>query len=292
MNRFKFLFLTLALLISAACFAGPIRLGTSYFMPAGRTNPVFLDAKTDASGNLVMAVQADVAGGAKQIIVTRFNAAGTRQWSSTINTPVTISQAGPLAGKFQLMLDGSGNTYVISPRDGNPVISGTTEDLLLRKINSSGATVGYLSLIAYLKEATGQTFDVLNAQMQSGPRASQELTLALTARDFWPYLHHVFILSIQGGVSGSAISVAGNFWVEADLWDYWPTSLSSDEYKLVAVVPGQSNLAAAGGATTRIVIQSLSRYEEPEYLFESTSYGSGPSGSLKGTAIFPAKRVP
>ena len=275
MNRFKFLFLTLALLISAACFAGPIRLGTTYFMPAGRTNPVFLDAKTDTSGNLVMAVQADVTGGGKQIVVTRFNAAGTRQWSSTINTPVAVSAAGPLAGKFQLMLDGSGNTYVISPRDGNPVISGTTEDLLLRKINSSGATVGYLSLVGYLQEATGQTFDVVNAQMQNGPRASQELTLALTARGFSPHLHHVFILSLQGDVSGSAISVAGNYWVEADVWNNWPTSLSSDEYKLVAVVAGQSNLAEAGGATTRIVMQTLSRYEEPEYLSETTSYGSG-----------------
>lgn len=147
MIALKPVFTFIVALAATISLAGPVRLATNFLIPAGRTNPVILDAKADASGNLVTAAQADFGSG-KQIVISKFSAAGVRRWSSTINTPVSATAPGQVAGKFQIMLDGVGNTYVLSPRAGNPAVAGTTQDILLRKISDSGATVGYLSLVS------------------------------------------------------------------------------------------------------------------------------------------------
>ena len=179
MIALKPVFTFIVALAATISLAGPVRLATNFFIPAGRSNPVILDAKADASGNLVTAAQADFGSG-KQIVISKFSAAGVRRWSSTINTPVSATAPGQVAGKFQIMLDGVGNTYVLSPRDGNPVIAGTTQDIIVRKLNDNGATVGYLSLVGYLMGQSGTTFNVSNAQMQSLPSGS-EVVLACTA---------------------------------------------------------------------------------------------------------------
>ena len=53
----------MAMLATSVSLAGPVRLATNFFIPAGRTNPVVLDAKADANGNLVTAALADVTAG-------------------------------------------------------------------------------------------------------------------------------------------------------------------------------------------------------------------------------------
>lgn len=202
---FRSVLTALVALAASVSLAGPVRLATNFFIPAGRTNPVILDAKVDASGNLVTAAQADFGSG-KQIVITKFTAAGVRRWSSTINTPVPVSAPGQVAGKFQIMLDGSGNTYVLSPRAGNPDYPGTTEDLVIRKIDDSGTTVGSLSLVHILRVFTSQVYDVLDGQMQMTRRNSTDFGIAVTLRNASGLLG-VALMSSSGIVNSSFISV-------------------------------------------------------------------------------------
>jgi len=204
--RFRSVLTALVALAASVSLAGPVRLATSFFIPAGRTNPEILDAKSDATGSLVMASQADNIGGGRHIVITKFNAAGVRRWSRSINTPVPVTAPGQVAGKFQIMLDGEGNTYVFSPRAGNPDYPGTTEDIVIRKIDDSGTTVGTLSLVRILWVFTSQVYDVLDGQMQLTRRNSTDFGLAVTTRNV-SGLTGVALLTLSGIVSSSFLSV-------------------------------------------------------------------------------------
>ncbi len=237
------------MLATSVSLAGPVCLATNFFMPAGRTSPVVLDAKADASGNLVTAALADVTAGGQQIVITKFSAAGVRRWSSSITTPVSVAPAGQAAGEFQIQLDGVGNTYVLSPRASNPVISGTTDDLLVRKISDAGATVGYLSLVGYLFDSTGTKYNVTNAQMQNGPVLLAEVGLACTAVNPATGGSSAFVLSIQGVVSGSAITVDARGGRMA-----YQDSLQYENYAVVGLQSVSPSLDAAGRPRMRLVL--------------------------------------
>ena len=199
------IFTALVAVAASVSLSGPVRLATTFFIPAGRTNPVVLDAKADASGNLVTAALADVTGG-QQIVITKFNAAGVRRWARMIDAPFPVNPVGQVAGKFQISLDGAGNTYVLSPRAGNPDYPGTTEDLLLRKINDSGATVGNLSLVRFVAERTGEVLSVRDGQMQATRRNATDLGLAVTAVRT-DGLASVFLLVLDGSASRGTLAV-------------------------------------------------------------------------------------
>ena len=66
----KFFLTALVALVATITLAGPVRLATSFFISSGRTNPIILDAKVDANGNLVTAAQADFGGGFRYKTVT------------------------------------------------------------------------------------------------------------------------------------------------------------------------------------------------------------------------------
>lgn len=243
--RFRSVLTAVVAIAASVSLAGPARLATSFFMPAGRTNPVVLDAKADASGNLVTAALADVTGGGQQIVITKFTAAGVRRWSSTITTPVPASAPlSQVAGKFQILLDGVGNTYVLSPRAGNPLVAGTTEDLLVRKISDTGATVGYLSLVGYLSTTTGQTFNVKNAQMQTGPALSAEVGLAFTAENVFSPFSSAYMLQFPGSVSGGAISVSGSLSQDGSFYSEGG-EFSRVTYSVVGLKEGNSEFFAS-----------------------------------------------
>ena len=237
-------------LAASVSFAGPARLATSFFLPSGRTNPVILDAKADASGNLVTAAQADVVGG-KQIVISKFSAAGVRRWSSTINTPVAVTSPGQVAGKFQIMLDGVGNTYVLSPRAGNPVVDGTTQDIIVRKLNDSGATVGYLSLVGYLFEQTLRKHNVLNAQMQSMPTGS-EVVIACTGVHLDDGVSSAYAFLLRGGTSGSSITVDDRNEIAGSFVSV-PRFIRTDNYSVAGLLPGR--LTAEEGPQLRLFLK-------------------------------------
>jgi hypothetical protein len=205
--HFRSVLTALVALAASISIAGPLRLATNFFIPAGRTNPVILAAKVDDDGNLGIAAEADL-GPNKQIVITRFTAAGVRLWSSTINTPVSATAPGQLAAKFQLALDGRGNTLVLSPRAGNPDFPGSSEDLILRRINDSGQTVGYLSLVRSLHELTGQVFNIKSAQMQAVRWDARMLGLAITAVGM-DGLSNVFLLHVYAAPTGTSLRIVG-----------------------------------------------------------------------------------
>jgi hypothetical protein len=261
----------MAMLAASISLAGPVRLATNFFIPAGRTNPVVLDAKADASGNLVTAALADVTGG-QQIVITKFTAAGVRRWSSTINTPVPVAPAGQVAGKFQIQLDGVGNTYVLSPRAGNPVIADTTEDLIVRKISDSGATVGYLSLVGYLVETDGVKYNVTNAQMQKGPELAEEVGLAFTAVKLSNGTSSAIVIRFSGGVSAGAITVDGNVRDAGDSQVFPGFGYSKRSYSVVGLKEGLLSSNPAGKPKYRMIVKNELDASFFNQVTRSTSY--------------------
>ena len=255
-------------LAASISIAGPVRLATSFFISAGRTNPVILDAKADASGNLVTAAQVDATGGGKQIVITKFTAAGVRRWSSTINTPVPVTSPGQVAGKFQIMLDGVGNTYVLSPRAGNPVIADTTQDILIRKLSDTGATVGYLSLVSYLFDLTGDKFDVSNTQMQSLP-SGPEVVVACTATSLGNRETLTYAFLLRGGVSGTAISVDGVQSIAGFYFDFGDGSFHYTTFSAAGLLPGQ---VSADGPQMRLFLQRERAYGSYPDIFRETGF--------------------
>ena len=259
---YKSILTVLVALVASISIAGPVRLATSFFIPAGRTNPVILDAKADASGNLVTAAQADFGGG-KQIIITKFNAAGVRRWASTINTPVPVTASGQVAGKFQIMLDGVGNTYVLSARDGNPAVSGTSQDILLRKINDSGVTVGYLSLAGYLVGHYSVAMNVTNAQMQGLP-TGENVCVSFTGVTVSDSVSSAYIVLLRGGTSGSAITVDA---IQVNDGVYFPGA-GRINYSVIGLKPGEETV---DGPQLRWLYKLEQRFENP-ILSEETTY--------------------
>ena len=259
---FKAITTAMVAVVASVSMAGPVRLATSFFMPTGRINPVVLDAKADASGNFVTAALADVTGGGQQIVITQFTAAGVRRWSSTITTPVPASApVSQVASKFQILLDGVGNTYVLSPRAGNPLVAGTTEDLLVRKISDTGAIVGYLSLVGYLNATTGQTFNVKNAQLQNGPPLTAEVGLALTAADVWQPFSNAYMLQFGGGVSGGAITVNGIFSQDGSFYfDWFSGDQSRIAYSVVGLKEGNASSLPVGTPKYRLILKREEGY--------------------------------
>jgi len=251
----------LAALTASISLAGPVRLATSFFLPTGRTNPVILDARADASGNLVTAAQADFGGG-KQIVITKFNSAGVRRWSSTINTPVAVTSPGQVAGKFQIMLDGVGNTYVLSPRAGNPDYAATTEDLLVRKLNDAGATVGYLSLVRFLADMTGEAFNVREGQMLPTRKNSTDLGIAVSVRETWN--SGVYVLYLDGNVFGGSLVVRGSTALEqSNGWDGISTIVSN--YSVVGLT--------AAGTVADPQLRLIMKEEYNVYPEDDSPYG-------------------
>jgi len=259
---FRSVLTALVALAASVSLAGPVRLATNFFIPAGRTNPVILDAKVDASGNLVTAAQADFGSG-KQIVITKFTAAGVRRWSSTINTPVPVSAPGQVAGKFQIMLDGSGNTYVLSPRAGNPDYPGSSDDLLLRKINDGGATAGYLSLVRNLADRSGKVFSVKAGQMQATRTNLTDLGLVVTAVGT-DGLSSAFLLRLDGSVSGSSLNVTGFTSIDGNIQDDGRYKYTYN-YAAVGLTPGGTPAAPR----MRLVVSQESQLES---YFESYGY--------------------
>jgi len=196
--------------------AGPVRLGTSFFSPPDLTNLVVLDARVNDRDFLVTATEADVIGGGKRIVITQFKY-GFRAWSSTINTPVSVAAAAQTEGKFQILSEGS-NTYVLSPRDGNPDFPGTNEDLILRRLNyrGQGSTYDYLSIVRYLSEQTGRELSVSNGRMLNS-KDPGKIVLAVTAVDPEGF-SSVYVLHIENmDVLGYAV-LPGSYSEDADGW--------------------------------------------------------------------------
>jgi len=260
------------MLATSVSFAGPARLATSFFIPAGRTNPVVLDAKADTNGNLVTAALADVTGGGQQIIITKFTAAGVRRWSSTITTPVSVAPAGQAAGKFQILLDGVGNTYVLSPRAGNPVIGGTTEDLIVRKISDTGATLGYLSLVGYLYETDGVGFNVTNAEMQTGSWSSEEVGIAFTAIKGGDSAKSAIVMRFSGGVSAGAISVNGDVRFRGNSNVFPGIGYSEMNYSVVGLKEGNLSSSPAGKPKYRLITKAETDRNFFGEITQGTSY--------------------
>lgn len=195
--------------MASISLAGPVRLGTSFFLPAGLTNPVVLDAKVNDSDFLVTATEADDIGGGKRIVITQFKY-GTRFWSSTINTPVSVAATGQTAGKFQILPDDGANTFVLSPRAGNPDFPSTTEDLILRRLNYRGRTVSYLSIVRYLAEQTGKELNVSNGRMLFTKRNSTDSVLAVTAVDPEGF-SSIYLLCLDGATVVGFASLPGSY---------------------------------------------------------------------------------
>ncbi len=226
-----------------------------------------------------MAAQADASGG-NQIIITKFTAAGVRRWSSTINTPVPVTAAGQVAGKFQILLDGVGNTYVLSPRAGNPVIAGTTEDLIVRKISDTGATVGYLSLVSHMFNASGQKYNVTNAQMQNGPALAAEVGIAFTTVSLGDGASSAYMLQFLGGVSGGAITTSGSGALEGSIETYGDEYFWRN-YSVVGLKPGNPSFYPGGTPKYRLI----AKYEY-EFNIPSLGISGVENGYLPASLVF------
>ncbi len=206
---FRSVLSAVVVLAASVSLAGPVRLGTSFFLPAGLTNPVVLDARVNDNDFLVTATEADVIGGGKRLVITQFKY-GSRAWSSTINTPVSVAATGQIAGKFQILPDGASNTYVLSPRAGNPDFPSTTEDLILRQLNYRGTTGSYLSIVRYLAEQTGKELNVSNGRMLLTKRNSTDTVLAVTAVDPEGF-SSIYLLYLDGPNVVGLASLPGSY---------------------------------------------------------------------------------
>jgi hypothetical protein len=161
------------------------------------------------------------------------------------------------------MLDGIGNTYVLSPRAGNPAVSGTSEDILLRKLNDSGVTVGYLSLAGYLMGQYGVAMNVTNSQMQGLP-TGENVCVSFTGVTVSDSVSSAYIVLLRGGTSGSAITVDA---IQVNDGVYFPGA-GRINYSVIGLKPGEETV---DGPQLRWLYKLEQRFENP-ILSEETTY--------------------
>jgi hypothetical protein len=95
-------------------------------------NDVYFQKVTlDSSGNTYIVGTTVLAGGYKNLQLSKYNTSGTLQWQQQLGTSSTISQGSGIA------LDGAGNIYICGFTDASN--SANKYDILIAKFNSSGS---------------------------------------------------------------------------------------------------------------------------------------------------------